>query len=458
MTTLALRLTLLAVATATILGGCGDGDSGPRIGEIIRITPEGANYGVVATRNGHAVVAATPSIGPASITLRSRTAPGVWTDPEPVAEPGFQVMSLTPGVDDSGRPTVAWVARNLGTTASQISTRNVDGTWPTPISIPPVARSPFSTFDLGVTGRGDVIAVWDPSAGLPGEAIIGAVRSPEGSWENTRVLERTTAQRLQTGAIVAPHRDSATVVWTQTTAVRMLRSLVRAAHWDAKDGWGPTRTLPTTGLVDAKPLPAGRTLLAWTALRGGAQRLDVAVLEPGGSLTPLGTIPTGKDQSPNPRRLATAPDGSAAVLVPRWTGGQAPAELVLVRIGADGTLGTPLVLDRQPVPPAIDELEQRRTPRFWGADLALDEDGTVTAAWLESPPAARPGEPTATLAIATVTPDGRVESSETVTDTDGSGVNRARVDRLGPGLTLVSWGRADRSGSITGTYGVEVAR
>jgi len=453
---------LIGVTCVAVLSGCGGGDGGPHLGEIARLTPEGADHGVVATRNGNAVVAAIQDTGPASISLRTRRGPGEWSAPEPVAEPGFQVMSITPGLDDAGRPTVAWVVRNRSTTASQISARGADGAWPAPTSIPPIARSPFATFDLGVTGRGDAVAVWDPSAGLPGEAITATVRTPDGSWERTRVLERTPAVRLQTGSVVVPHSASVTAVWMQTTAGTVLRSTLRAASWDVDGGWRPTRTLPTTGRImgfaDAGPLPAGRTLIAWTALREGVQRLDLAVLGTGGTFTRVGAVPLGQEQSSNTPALATAPDGSAAVLVPRWTGGDAPAELTLVRIDADGRLGPSRVLDRQPVPPPERDSRQGRSPRFWGADLALAEDGTVTVAWLRTPATAGPGRRTTTMTVATIAPDGRIESSETVNDADGAGIDRARVDQLERDVALVSWWRLGRDGRIAGTYGVEVSR
>ncbi|MFN8121295.1 MAG: hypothetical protein U0237_02590 [Thermoleophilia bacterium] len=463
MTSRTLRMAALGATALTVFTGCGGRDSGPRVGDIVRLTPEGANYGALATRNGHAVIVATPDTGPASLTLRTRTGPGEWSEPEPIADPGFQVMGISPGVDDAGRPTVAWVARHLSTGASQISTRNADGTWPAPTSIPPISRSGLAPFDLGVAGNGDAVTIWDPDIGRAGADLTATVHRANGTWEPARTIERTTTPRLQTGTLLVAQRDSVTAVWLQTTAAaRSLRVVLRTARWDSAAGWQPTRTLPTAGriltLADAKPLPNGRTLIAWTAVTGRSQALELARVDPDGSLTRLGDTPVGQDQSANTPQLATAPDGSAAALVPRWAGGDAPSELALVRIDADGRPGDPQVLDRQPVPPGVQDANQPRTPRFWGADLALADDGTVTAAWLTTPATADRGGRTTTMTLATIAADGRVRSSETVNDTDGGGIDRARVDQIEPKVAVVSWWRLGRNGRIAGTYGIEVSR
>ncbi|MFN8108335.1 MAG: hypothetical protein U0Y82_00555 [Thermoleophilia bacterium] len=453
--------------SAAMFAGCGGGDSGPHVGAIIRLTPAGANYGVVAARDGHAAIVATPDTGAATLTLRSRTGPSQWSNPTLVAAPGFQAMGVSLGLDDSGRPTVGWVARHLSTTASQITTRNPHGTWPRPTSIPPVGRTGLAPFEIGVTGHGDAISVWDPEIGQVPAQVTATVHRADGTWTPAHLLERTTTPRLPAQTILVPHSDSGTVVWQRDeTAGRQFHSTLHAARWSEGGGWQATRTLPTTGrvvaLADAKPLAGGRTLIAWTALENGTENLHVATLGPDGSFTQLGAIRIGQDQSPNTPQLATATDGSAAVLVPRWTAGNAPADLALVRITPDGQLGTPQVLDQasapqaRKAPPAPNPAIRSRTSHLWGAGLTLADDGTVTAAWATSPTraAARPG--TTRMTIATIPLTGTTQSTQEHLQTDGGGIAETRVDQLGSGVALVTW-RLTVKGRLAGTYGVEVS-
>lgn len=130
--------------------------------------------------------------------------------------------------------------------------------------------------------------------------------------------------------------------------------------------------------------------------------------------------------------------------------------LKVIRVTADGRIGAPKVLDRQPVP-AAEEPKQPRTPRFWGADLTLAGNGTVTAAWVTTPATAEPGQRARTMTIAMIAPDDRIESGN-VTEADGNDIDRARVDQLSGDVVLVSWWRIGRDGRMDGVYDVEVSR
>ena len=288
---------------------------------------------------GNATVVWRQVTGPGVVIMaRSRTAAGVWDDPQPLS--GVGAFRPTVAVDPQGSATVAWY-QDVPMSVDNIvwaARRPAGGTWQAAqmMSAAGPVVDPSLAADAGI-----VALAWKDSTSGVG-VIRASVRSATGVWSADVSLSAPGEHADGPQAVVDPS-GIVTVGWRRDNGAHYV---VQAATRSSAGGWGPVQDLSDAAEGSAAPdlgvAGDGAVTAAWRTTVVAAT-VKTAVRPAGGTWGPPVTISDAAEAAGDP---AVAVDALGDTVV-TWSS-SVPDSIVdsvlAATRAAGGAFGAPVVL------------------------------------------------------------------------------------------------------------------
>lgn len=300
---------------------------------------------------------------------------GPWVTPGRALPPGAEsARAPDVAVADDGTATAVWEQSDGQTWTTRASIRLPGGAFGPPTTLSPVGNDAEGSV-VATSPAGTTAVVWTAFYDLSNRTVHASMRLPGGVFGEP--VELSTPGRVAAAGadvVVAPD-GSATVIWSEggSGVVRTVRASTRApggsfgAPVTVSDGVDPAQEPAVAVGRD------GATTAVWSSFDGSASVAQASTRAPGGSFgAPVDLSAAGQDVSTP--QVTTAPDGRTTAVWVRSNGSNSIVQAAARAPG--GAFGAPVDLSA----PGQDALRP---------DIAAGADGTVIAVWDRTTPTGR---------------------------------------------------------------------